>query len=432
MTPSSPIQQQEWTFRQIVWATLVFTFVTASFWVVYRFSSVVFMLFIAIIIGTVLRPAVAWLNGRGIQRVAGAVLVYLLIFGLIAGFLLLLFPLIAEQGDRIGASVPGYYQTFRNWIAEHPNPLLSELRQFLPASLSFFRLARQAEEDMLHSAGQAFGYLKTAVRGLFTATAVALLSFYWTLYGPRAIQSLLLLLPAAARENLRTLIAAMETRVSFYVVGQGVLCLIVGVLALIAYALIGLPNALVLALFAGVFEAVPMVGPLLGAIPAAAVALSVSPAKLLWVVVATAAIQQVENTLLVPRIMRQAVGVNPFVSLLSIFAFGSLFGIPGALMAIPLAAVAQLLLDRFIFSPEAIDLDVSDGRDYASRIRYEAQELVQDIRKHVRLNNDEPSLVIRETDLVMDEIEAIAADLDSLLAEASAQQTAASVGSKTS
>ena len=67
----------------------------------------------------------------------------------------------------------------------------------------------------------------------------------------------------------------METKVGFYIAGQGVLCLVIGIMALVAYLLIGLPNALVLALVAGVLEAVPMIGPLLGAIPAALVALSI-------------------------------------------------------------------------------------------------------------------------------------------------------------
>jgi hypothetical protein len=188
-------------------------------------------------------------------------------------------------------------------------------------------------------------------------------------------------------------------------------------MALVAYLLIGLPNALVLALMAAVLEAVPMVGPLLGAIPASIVALSISPTALVWVIIATTIIQQSENSLLVPRVMDKTVGVNPFVSLLAFFAFSSLFGISGALLAIPLAAVIQLLLDRFVFHPGEVEVDVSTGRDYASRLRYEAQDLAQDIRKQARIESGESSVKIKQTDQIMDEIEAIATDLDSLLAQ---------------
>ena len=184
---------------------------------------------------------------------------------------------------------------------------------------------------MLASSGQALGYVNSAANSLFMVTAVLLLAFYWTLYGTRTIQALLLLVPGGQRESISELISAMETKLVSYIAGQAVLCLAIGILALVAYLLIGLPNALVLALVAAVMEAVPMVGPLLGAVPAAVIALSISPSKLIWVIVATVVIQQLENSLLVPRVHRKAVGVNPFVSLLAIFAFSSLFGITGAL-----------------------------------------------------------------------------------------------------
>ena len=155
----------------------------------------------------------------------------------------------------------------------------------------------------------------------------------------------------------------METKVGSYVAGQAILCLIIGLMALVAYWLIGLSNALVLAFIAGVMEAVPLIGPLLGAIPAALVGLSLGPGKLVWVIVATVVIQQLENNLLVPRVMRKTVGVNPFVSLLALFAFSSLLGLAGALMAIPMAALVQILLDRFVFGPAAIEPELSAGRD---------------------------------------------------------------------
>ncbi len=86
-------------------------------------------------------------------------------------------------------------------------------------------------------------------------------------------------------------------------------------------------------------------------------------------------------------------------------------------MAVPLAAIIQLLLDRFIFDPASLDSEVATGRDYASRLRYEAQELVQDLRKHTRQKQGESDLSGNQIDQVMDEIEAITTDLDALLAQ---------------
>ena len=410
----------QWTFRRTMWATLVLVFVALGFWLLYRFNQVIFILFIAIVMGTVIRPAVNWLHRRGLPRIAGVMLVYLVLLALLIGFVLLLFPLIVEQGTTIAAAVPGYYQSVREWMVGFPNQLVVRLSEFIPTALPSLnpRAAQPTGQEVVASAGQALGYVTSAARAIFIAIAILVLAFYWTLDGPRTIRSWLLLVPKGQRESIAELISAMEAKVGFYIAGQGVLCLFIGVMALIAYLLIGLPNALVLALLAGVLEAVPMIGPLLGAIPAALVALSIAPSKLVWVIVATLLIQQMENTVLVPRVMRKAVGVNPFVSLLAIFALSSFFGIAGALMAIPIAAIIQLLLDRFVFQPGVMEAEGSPGRDYASRLRYEAQNLAQDLRKQARLKKGGSDLRVKQIDQVLDEIETITTDLDALLAQA--------------
>ena len=412
-----PSQLDQWTFRRVMGATLVLVFVILSFWLLYRFYQVVFIVFISIVIGTVIRPAVNWFNQRGLSRLAAVVLIYLLILAFFIGFAFLLFPLFANQGATIAAEIPGYYQSLRAWMAGYPNQLIVRLGEFLPATLFGQATVEQTGPQVLASAGQALGYVGTAAKVIFTATAMLLLAFHWTLEGPRTIQFLMLLIPKNQRTSTNELISAMEIKVSLFIAGQGVLCLAIGLMALLAYSLIGLPNALVLALVAGVLEAVPLIGPMLGAIPAAVVALSISPSKLVWVILATVVIQLLENNLLVPRIMRKSVGVNPFVSLLALFAFSSLLGIAGALMAIPMAAIIQLLLDRFIFDPGAAESEVSAGRDSASRLRYEVQDLAQDLRKQARLKKGGSDLKFKQIDQVMDEIEAITTDLDALLAE---------------
>jgi predicted PurR-regulated permease PerM len=412
-----PPQANNWTFRRVVWATLVLVLVAFSFWLLYRFYQVIFILFVAMVMGTVIRPLVTWLQRRGLSRMVGIILVSFFLLALLIGFLLLLFPLIFKQGTTIAAAVPDYYQSLREWVVNNPNQLVVGLSEFLPATLPGLVPVQQTGQQVLASAEQALGYVASAANSIFIATAILLLTFHWTLDGPVIIQTLLPLFPKSQRDSMSDLLAAIETKIGFFLAGQGFLCLVIGVLALAAYLLIGLPNALVLALLAGLLEAVPMIGPLLGAIPAGAVALSIAPSKLIWVIVATVVIQLLENNFLVPRVMRKAVGVNPFVSLLAIFAFSSLFGIAGALMAIPIAAILQLLLDHFVFHPTASEPVVSEGRDYASRLRYEAQDLAQDLRKQARFTKRGSVLSVKQIDQVMDEIETITTDLDALLAQ---------------
>ncbi|TAK14702.1 MAG: AI-2E family transporter [Anaerolineae bacterium] len=419
MTSNPSAQPSEWTFRRIVWATLIVLSVVLCFWLLYRFSQVVFILFIAIVIGTATRPAATWLQQRGLPRTAAVTLVYLLILLLLIGFLLVLFPVVLEQGTTIAAGLPEYYASLRVWLAQFPNPLMVRLGEFLPSVIPPLQSEGQTGEEITDSAAQALLYLSTAGQGIFVGIIVLVLAFYWTLDGTRIIQSLLLLIPPGRRESISALVSAMETKVGYFIAGQGILSLTIGVLALIAYWIIGLPNALVLALLAGVLEVVPMVGPLLGAIPAVLVASTISADKLIWVIVATAVIQQFENTLLVPRVMSKAVGVNPFVTLLALFAFSTLFGITGALMAIPMAAIIQLLLNHFVFDLEPVDAEASPGRDHASRLRYLAHDLAQDLRKQARLKKKGSDANVRDIDHLMDEIESITTDLDALLAQVS-------------
>ncbi len=422
-TPTIPAPQPyQWTFRRVVGATLVFSFVAFCFYLLFRFYEVVFILFISVVIGTVLRPVSNWLTQRGFSRMASVILIYLAIFVFLAGFLWLLFPLIFKQGATILGEVPLYYQGVRTWLAESHNQLFQRLGGFLPSSLPNIFSQVGGDQNIVSSAETAMGYVTIAARVIFTMIVILALTLYWTLDGPRIIRSLLLLVPRERRESTGDLITAMEASVGSFIVGQGLLCLSIGVMAFIAYLLIGLPNAFVLAITAGLFEAVPMVGPLLGAIPASLMALSISPDKFIWVVIASFIIQQAEGTLLVPRIMGRTVGVNPFVTLLAIFAFSSLFGIGGALMAIPMAAVIQLVLNHFVFQQPTVELEPSEGRDYPSRLRYEAQDLIQDLRKQARHKKRGTDEKIEHIEQVMDEIETITESLDTLLAQANQTQ----------
>src|SRR4030043_148348 len=114
-----------------MWATIVLVFIALGFWILYRFNQVVFILFIAIVMGTVIRPVVTWLYRRGLPRIAGVILVYIMLLALLIGFALLLFPLIVQQGATIATALPGYYQSLREWMAGFPNLLIMRLSEFL-------------------------------------------------------------------------------------------------------------------------------------------------------------------------------------------------------------------------------------------------------------------------------------------------------------
>jgi len=142
-------------------------------------------------------------------------------------------------------------------------------------------------------------------------------------------------------------------------------------------------------------------------------ALSIEPNKMIWVVVAAIVIQQSENYLLVPRIMGRSVGVHPVVTLLAIAGFSSLAGVAGAVLAIPMAAILQLLMERLFLGPEALEPEQPSKRDTVSDLRFEAQELVQDVRMQVR---HKETVASGSDDRMEDAIEAIATKIDEALA----------------
>lgn len=412
--------------RQLVTATLVVALVALSVWLLFRFHQVVLILLAGIIVSTALRPAVTWLRGRGVSSAVSV----LLIFGLMALvavlFLRFVAPLIAEQTATISSQLSAAYTRLVEELSQAPNLLLRRLAEVLPAQPGLpggaapVDVATQGAGTEGETATSPFSelwrYLSAISSAVYQTLAIFFIAFFWTVESERIKRSAILLLPDIRRESARDLINEIEQRVGSYVVGQLVLCAIIGALSLVAYLIIGLPYALVLALFVGIMELIPMIGPLIGAIPSVVIGLSVSPATAVWVVVASLVIHQLEANVFGPRVMKKTLGMRPLITLLALTAFGTLFGVLGALVALPLAAVIQLLLDRY-FLNNAPQTEATGERDQIGLLRYQTKELVEDIRKVLRQREDEPPENGDEKQHLEDAIEAIALDLDQLLGQ---------------
>ena len=338
-----------WTTSQVVLATIFVVCVFLTFWLLFRLRTVLFLFFVAIVVGTAIRPAVEWLHRRGISRGTGIIIVYILIAALVTGFFAMIFPLLADQAAAISKSLPEYYSSFRSALINSGNRLLQNIGWRIPSQISIL-IWQPNTEEVLSQVEQTLLYTNLVIRGILGTLAIFLLAYYWTQEHNFILRALLRVVPPQRRKNVREFLQLAETKLGGYIRGQGLLSVAVGLAAFIAYLLIGLPFTLVLAIFAGVMELIPIFGPALGAIPAFLVALSVDPSKAIWVVVSTAIIQLLENAVLVPRIMRHSMGVNPIIVLLSLIAFSSVFGFIGAILALPLAAIIQLLVSRVVLS----------------------------------------------------------------------------------
>ena len=353
--PSSSDEKiMTWTTSQVVVATTFVVCVFLTFWLLYRLRALIFLLFVAIVIGIAIRPLVEWLQQRGIARNTGIIIIYILIAAVLLGFLALTFPVIADQATQLSQNLPHYYSEIRAALVNSGNRLLQNIGLRIPSELTLF-LSRvpAADGELLTQVAQTVFFANLVVKGILSILAVFLLAYYWTQESSVIIRTLLRLAPLNRRHDIQQFFYLAEAKIGGYVRGQAILCLLVGAAALILYTLIGLPYTLVLALIAGVMEMVPIVGPALGAVPALLAALSTDPDKVIWVLIATGLIQMMENVLLVPRVMKNSMGVNPIIILLSLVAFSSVFGFAGALLALPLAAIIQLILDRILNPPES-------------------------------------------------------------------------------
>lgn len=401
------------TRRLILW-TLGVTAVFGAFWLIIRFDYMIPLLLAAIILSTAIRPGMLWLEKRGVAKPVGILLIYGTVGLLLALLIWYAIPILGAQSAAVGQSLAEGYAMLRAQLDQIPNIMAQRLLLALPPDLSALLPGAAAGGESLTDAAMPApaSQGQQLLNGFFQLIAIFALTFYWTLEGPFVKQSLFLLAPLPQRERIRGLVGDMEAKVSAYLLGQGILCLVIGGMAFIAYLLIGLPNALLLAIFAGLLEAVPIIGPFLGAVPAMVVGLSISPAAALWVAAATAVIQQLENSYLVPRVMRDAIGIRPLVTLLVLLGFGAVFGVLGALIALPLAAVLQLLLDRYLLAADESEI-AQPERDRLSVLRYETNQLVQDVRGQFRKKDAEPSAM---ADAIEDELEAIVLDLEGYLA----------------
>lgn len=413
---------ESWTARRVMAGTLVVLGVLFATYMTIAFYSVILVMFVAFLLSTAVRPLVQLLQRLKIPPALGVIITYLLLLGALIGLGVLVLPLIADQISSITARIPEYYKDLRGMLTDSRSALIRSLSLRLPVNPPVFlkglRPQAAVADDPSLAVTQLFSIIQSLSKGMFLLIAMLLLGFYWTLDGERVIRTLLQLVPAERRENARTVVTEMQQKLGAYLRGQLLLDLIIGILATIAYLIIGLDYAFVLGILAGLMETVPILGPILGAIPAVLIALSSGDMSAVWgVVVATVIIQQVENIFLVPRIMDRAVGINAVVTLLAFAGFSSFLGLVGGLLAVPLAAIIQILVTRFVFTASEAPTEIT-SRDRVGVLRYEAQELGETLRQRTIDTNTERKESSEELE---DELEAIVVDLDSLLTQASQQ-----------
>jgi predicted PurR-regulated permease PerM len=305
-------------------------------------GNVLLLVFIAVLLAAALEPIVGWLRERLPLGRAGTILVvYATFFVAVLGLAFIVVPAAISQGARILADLPPFFDELEA-SAENLRPaaLANSITALIDSISSTFAPAPPPDPDEVVEVGTA---VAEAVASLATLLAIV---FFWLVEHARLQRYALAFFPAEQRPGARETWNDIETRLGLWVRGQLILMGAMGLATGIAYTLLGLPGALLLALIAAVTEAIPIVGPLLGAIPAILVAATVSPELALAVAVIYLILQFTEGNVLVPIVMRNTIGISPLLVLVSILIGGAAGGFVGAFLAVPIVASLEILLSR--------------------------------------------------------------------------------------
>jgi predicted PurR-regulated permease PerM len=314
-------------------------------------------------------------------------------------------------------SLPGVYSSLVASLKENPTEVLRGLPALLPSGEQLASQLQVVGGAVLSGAlGIGVGVLTFLTQFL----SIIVLSLYLTLDQSRLERFWLSLAPAPRRPELLSIWREIENRLGTYVRGELLLMSSIGVLASLGYLVIGLPYALALGALTGLLEFVPMIGPTLGAIPAIIVALSISPQAAFWVVVYSIVIQVTENNILVPRLMGHSVGVSPITVILAIFAFSSLLGITGAFLAIPLAAIFQVLMDHLVIHAgfDAIEEPGDDSTNLMTKMRAKIRKLRAEGLQRLRTGQERINLSSGDHDDVDGRVDHLLRDADQALTQA--------------
>jgi len=319
-------------------------------------ARVFLLVFIAVLLASALEPMLGWLRERlPIVGRAGTILVvYLTFFVTVVGLAFVVVPAAIGQAERILADLPPFFDQARA-SAENVRPaaLATSLTALIDSVSAALRPPDAPDANVVVEVGTTVAELVATLATLLTMV------FLWLVERPRIQRYVLAFLPAVQRAGARSAWNDVELRLGLWVRGQLTLMATMGVMTGIAYTVLGVPGALLLAVIAAVTEAIPIVGPLLGAIPAVLVAATVSPELALIVAGIYVILQFVEGNVLVPIVMRNAVGISPLLILVSLLIGAAAGGFVGAFLAVPVAASLEIVLQRLQAREEPVAQDPS-------------------------------------------------------------------------
>jgi len=306
-----------------------------ALWLLYLIRDVLIILLVVGIISIALEPFVVKLEKDRIPRSVSVIVLYATLLILIGLAFYFIIPPVAVQIKELAINLP-YYSTRISEVNLGNIAPVSSILDSVSSSLSGI-------------AGGVLGTFVSIFGGIVYAITIFALTFYALIDSEGIRRSLATLIPYSHKSKLQETIAKISSKLGDWLRGQLVLMLIVGFLDFSILAILGIKYALTLGLLSGLLEIVPVVGPIISALTAVSVAfISGEPLwKVAVILLAYIVVQQLENNILVPKIMQKAIGLSPLLVIIAILIGNRLLGLGGAILAIPVAAGIQVVLEEY-------------------------------------------------------------------------------------
>jgi len=331
--------------RALIRYALAGLVVTAAIgWALYLARSALLLVYISALVAIGFAPLVAVIerqafSGRRVPRWTAILAIYLAFAATVVGVGVLIIPPLVTQARDLWAAFPEMAQRGQQWLVD---------RGLLSREISVREAIAQAPVGGTDAVGALVAALWRLIGGIFGFIAIPILAFYFLVDADNLVRLLVRLFPRSERPRVEAACRRVTHKVSGWLGGQLLLATLIGSTAAIGLYVMGVPYFYVLALIAGIGELIPVVGPLLAAVPAVAVALTVSPALALGVGIFFVIQQQVENHVLVPKVMERQVGVSAVAVIVALLLGGTLLGVVGALLAVPTVAILQVLFEELV------------------------------------------------------------------------------------
>ena len=320
-----------------------FILIILGFVFLYLVRDILLTVFIAFIVAAAVDEPVDWLAKRKIPRPLGTALIYLLVFSLFVLFLYVVIPPLSGQLETLISNLPEYLNNLGTGF---------EALQQKIGSGNLQKVLTQFNDQLAGAGSNVFGTVVNIFGGLVSAGMILVISVYLVIQDKGIKEFVSSVTPPSSQAYIINLTERVQLKLGSWLRGQFLLMLIVGVLAFIGLSLLKVKFALILALLVGLLEIIPYIGPILGGAPAVAFAFSQSPILALLVIVLFIIIQQLENYLIAPLVMKRAVGLNPLVIIISMIVGGNLGGILGVVVAVPIVATASVFLSDIFLREE--------------------------------------------------------------------------------